>query len=150
MKTEFVWMNGDIAYLEDVEEQLPESARYEKPDPNQTIHCYETAKGVVVHQLRDHLKDFFDSARARGIQELPYTMEELRYAVHQIIRANRFTSCYVQPWVYTQPTVSDQDAANPVVGIMAWESEQEEPSPSYPRYHEWYDFVEEVPTSWGI
>jgi branched-chain amino acid aminotransferase len=86
------------------------------------IRCYDTPKGPGVFRLRDHLQRFLDSAKIAGIRELPYTLEDLQRAVHQTIRVNDLTECYIRPLIYMLgPLNLNLDVWRPAVGIAVWE-----------------------------
>jgi branched-chain amino acid aminotransferase len=57
-----------------------------------------------------------------GITDFPYTVEELRSAVHETIRANGFDACYIRPLMYLEgPMGLNMDRSRPRVGIATWE-----------------------------
>ncbi|HSK88074.1 MAG TPA: branched-chain amino acid transaminase, partial [Anaerolineales bacterium] len=58
-----------------------------------------------------------------GVLEFPYSLEQLRTAVHETIRANEFSECYVRPRVYmgNGPLGLNLDASTPLLGIAVWE-----------------------------
>jgi branched-chain amino acid aminotransferase len=86
------------------------------------IRCYQTLRGPAVFRLREHLQRFLDSAHIAGMIDFPYTLNELEVAVHQTIRANDFTSCYIRPLVYmTGPLGLNLDDWRPSVAIATWE-----------------------------
>ena len=51
------------------------------------IRCYDTAKGPAVFRLQDHLIRLENSARLLYM-DLPYTLEELRAATHEVVAVN--------------------------------------------------------------
>jgi branched-chain amino acid aminotransferase len=86
------------------------------------IRCYQTPNGPAVFRLRDHLERFLDSIHTLGVRDFPYTVEELRRAVHDTIRANGFQECYIRPMMYLKgPMGLNMDASRPAVGVAAWE-----------------------------
>jgi branched-chain amino acid aminotransferase len=86
------------------------------------IRCYSTPRGPAVFRLVDHLQRFLDSIHILGIEDFPYTLEDLRQAVHTTIRANKFNACYVRPLMYLEgPMGLNMDRSRPRVGIAAWE-----------------------------
>jgi branched-chain amino acid aminotransferase len=86
------------------------------------IRCYRTPQGPAVFRLREHLERFLDSIHILGVRDFPYTVEQLRQAVHQTIRANQFSECYIRPLMYLAgPMGMNMDLSRPRVGIAAWE-----------------------------
>jgi branched-chain amino acid aminotransferase len=86
------------------------------------IRCYLTPNGPAVFRLREHLERFLDSIHILGITDFPYTVAELRQAVHTTILANGFSECYIRPLMYLEgPMGLNMDRSRPRVGIATWE-----------------------------
>jgi branched-chain amino acid aminotransferase len=60
------------------------------------VRAYETDRGPAIFRHRDHLERLQKSAELYYI-DLPYSMEELREATHEVIRRNGLDSCYIRP-----------------------------------------------------
>jgi branched-chain amino acid aminotransferase len=84
--------------------------------------AYETEHGTAVFRHHDHLERLFKSAELYYMP-IPYTLEELRAATHELIAANELRECYIRPIVfrgYGQMGLYPLDA--PVeVSIAVWE-----------------------------
>jgi branched-chain amino acid aminotransferase len=88
------------------------------------LRCYDTPAGPAVFRLKEHMRRFIDSSHILGIREFPYSLEELRQAIFQTIKANGYTSCYIRPLLYLDgPLGLKLDQARPVVSIAVWEWE---------------------------
>jgi branched-chain amino acid aminotransferase len=61
--------------------------------------AYETEHGPAIFRHRDHLDRLFKSAELYYMP-IPYTLEELRTATHQLIAANGLRECYIRPLVF--------------------------------------------------
>src|SRR2546421_611087 len=61
--------------------------------------AYETQHGTAIFRHRDHLNRLFKSAELYYMP-IPYTLEELRAATHELIAANELRECYVRPIAY--------------------------------------------------
>jgi branched-chain amino acid aminotransferase len=87
------------------------------------IRCYDTPKGPAVFRLREHLERLVDSVEILGVREFPYSVEQLRQAVHDTIRVNGFSGCYIRPLIYMAdgPLGLNLDTSRPAVGIAVWE-----------------------------
>jgi branched-chain amino acid aminotransferase len=87
------------------------------------IRSYETDKGPAVFRLVEHVDRLLNSAHAFGIQDFPYSREDLCEAIYQTICANKFTSCYIRPLIYMAdgPLGLNLDASRPAVSIATWE-----------------------------
>jgi len=118
-----IWMDGELVPYEKATVHFMTPALHYGLSIFEGIRCYGTPDGPAVFRLRDHLERFLDSALIFGIREFPYTVEELRQAVHQTIRANRLEHCYVRPLIYMAdgPLGLNLDTSRPAVGIAAWE-----------------------------
>src|SRR5437588_1537248 len=85
------------------------------------VRAYETDQGPAIFRHRDHLDRLFKSAELYYMP-IPYSLEELRSATHQLIRANELRECYIRPiafWGYGQMGLYPLDA--PVeVSIAVW------------------------------
>src|SRR6201997_3274531 len=60
------------------------------------IRAYETPKGTAIFRHLDHLDRLFKSAELYYMP-IPYSLEELRAATHQLIAANELRECYIRP-----------------------------------------------------
>lgn len=122
MKSKFIWMDGELVPYEQATVHFLSPTLHYGTGIFEGIRCYETMKGPGVFRLREHIKRFFESALIAGIQDLPYTMEDILQAVHTVIRANGFVECYVRPLIYMLgPLGLNLNAWRPALGIAAWE-----------------------------
>jgi branched-chain amino acid aminotransferase len=122
MKSEFIWMDGEMVPYEKATIHFINPSLHYGMGVFEGIRCYQTPKGPAVFRLREHLERFLDSIHILGIQDFPYTVEQLRRAVHETIQVNKFTECYIRPLMYLQgPLGLDMDNSRPRVGIAAWE-----------------------------
>src|ERR1700759_2644338 len=60
------------------------------------IRAYETPKGTAIFRHHDHLDRLFKSAELYYMP-IPYTLEELRQATHELLAANPLRECYIRP-----------------------------------------------------
>src|SRR5213075_1992023 len=81
----------------------------------------ETLHGTAVFRLTDHLKRLDNSAKLLGM-DLPFTVEELRQASHDLIAANGLPECYLRPIAfYGYGELGVSAVGNPIdVVIMSW------------------------------
>jgi branched-chain amino acid aminotransferase len=61
--------------------------------------AYQTPLGTAIFRHRDHLERLFKSAELYYMP-IPYTLEELRAATHELIAANELRECYIRPIAY--------------------------------------------------
>jgi branched-chain amino acid aminotransferase len=123
MESKFIWMDGKLVEFEKATVHFLTPALHYGLGVFEGIRCYSTPKGPAVFRLREHLERLVDSVHILGVREFPYTVEQLREAVHQTIKANDFTQCYIRPLVYMANGALglNLDASSPSVGIAVWE-----------------------------
>ncbi|MDX1437970.1 MAG: branched-chain amino acid transaminase [Anaerolineales bacterium] len=122
MKSDFIWMDGELVPFEEATVHFITPTLHYGPGVFEGIRCYETSDGPAVFRLEDHLVRFLESIHILGIQDFPYTVGQLRDAVHETIRANGFRECYIRPLMYLKgPLGLNMDASSPAVGIATWE-----------------------------
>ena len=89
-------MNGELVDWADAKVHVGVHGLHYGTGVFEGIRCYETPKGPAVFRLSDHLQRLHDSARLLYM-EIPHSVEELREATHDLLRANGLASCYVRP-----------------------------------------------------
>ena len=98
-ETEKIWMNGELVDWADAKIHVGSHGLHYGSGVFEGIRCYETEKGPAVFRLHDHLKRLQDSAKVLYM-DLPYSLDELRAATHELITVNGIPSCYVRPVAY--------------------------------------------------
>jgi branched-chain amino acid aminotransferase len=120
-ETEKIWMNGELVDWADAKVHVGVHGLHYGTGVFEGIRCYETPRGPAVFRLVEHLQRLQDSARLLYM-ELPYSVEELRQASHELIAVNGLPECYLRPiayYGYGQLGVSTR--GNPIdVVIMSW------------------------------
>ena len=82
--TEKIWMNGELVDWADAKVHVGAHGLHYGSGVFEGIRCYETDAGPAVFRLTDHLKRLQQSADLLHM-ELPYSVEELRAASHELI-----------------------------------------------------------------
>ena len=98
-QADFIWMNGEFVRWEDAKVHVLTHALHYGSGVFEGIRAYETERGTAVFRHHDHL----DRLRARPSSTtwtLPYSLEKLREATHELIGRNKLRSCYIRPLVY--------------------------------------------------
>ena len=95
-ETEKIWMNGELVDWADAHVHVGVHGLHYGSGVFEGIRCYETEEGPSVFRLIDHLKRLENSARLLYM-ELPYSVEEVRAATHELIAVNGLPECYVRP-----------------------------------------------------
>ena len=120
-ETEKIWFSGELVDWADARIHVGSHGLHYGTGVFEGIRCYETARGPAVFRLGDHLKRLESSARLLYMT-LPYTVDELRSAVHETVAVNGLDECYVRPIAfYGYGELGVHTGANPVeVAIMCW------------------------------
>jgi len=122
MDSHMVWMDGELVPYDQATVHMLTPTLHYGVGVFEGIRCYRTPQGPAVFRLREHLERFLDSIHILGVRDFRYTVEQLRQAVHQTIRANQFSECYIRPLMYLAgPMGMNMDLSRPRVGIAAWE-----------------------------
>lgn len=122
MKSEFVWMDGELISYDQATVHFITPTLHYGVGVFEGIRSYPTSRGPAVFRLSEHLERFLDSIHILGINDFPYTVAELRHAVRQVIQVNGFTACYIRPLMFLEgPMGLNMDRSRPRVGIAAWE-----------------------------
>jgi branched-chain amino acid aminotransferase len=120
-ETEKIWMNGDLVDWGDAKIHVAAHGLHYGSGVFEGIRCYETDNGPAVFRLTDHLVRLHNSARLLHM-ELPYSVEELRLASHELVGANGLAECYLRPLAfYGYGELGVHPGTNPVdVCIISW------------------------------
>ena len=122
MKSDFVWMDGKVVPFEKAAVHVLTPTLQYGVGVFEGIRCYRTPEGSAVFRLREHLERFLDSIHILGIRDFPYGVEDMRRAIHQTIKVNGFTECYIRPLMYLQGEMGmNMDKSTPRLDIAAWE-----------------------------
>jgi len=120
-ETEKIWINGELVDWADAKVHVGVHGLHYGTGVFEGIRCYDTEQGPAVFRLPEHLQRLRDSARLLYM-ELPYTVDELRQACHELLGANGLPEAYLRPiayYGYGELGVSTR--GNPVdVVIMSW------------------------------
>jgi branched-chain amino acid aminotransferase len=94
-----VWMNGKLVDFADAKISVFTHALHYGSGVFEGERCYKTTRGSEIFRLDDHLDRLFWSAKIYRM-EIPYTVDQLREATLETVRANGFEACYIRPLVY--------------------------------------------------
>jgi branched-chain amino acid aminotransferase len=120
-QADLIWQNGELVAWEDAKVHVLTHGLHYGTGVFEGERAYETAHGTAIFRHRDHLERLFKSAELYYMP-IPYTLEELRTATHELVAANELRECYVRPIVfrgYGQMGLYPLDCSVDVV-IAAW------------------------------
>jgi branched-chain amino acid aminotransferase len=120
-ETETIWMNGEFIDWADAKVHVGAHGLHYGTGVFEGIRCYETPRGPAIFRLREHLQRLENSAQLLYM-ELPYSVEEIRAAMHELVGRNGLPECYLRPFAfYGYGELGVSTAGNPVeVVIMSW------------------------------
>jgi branched-chain amino acid aminotransferase len=122
MESDYVWMDGKLVpYAQATVHVITPTLHY-GVGVFEGIRSYQTPQGPAIFRLQDHLERFLESIQILGVADYPYTIEQIRQAVHATILANGFGECYIRPLMYLDgPLGLNLDFSSPKLAIAAWE-----------------------------
>ncbi len=94
-----VWMNGKLVDFADAKISVFTHALHYGSGVFEGARCYKTQRGPELFRIDDHLDRLVWSAKIYRMT-IPYSIDELRDATMEVIRANGFEECYIRPLVY--------------------------------------------------
>ena len=117
-----IWMNGTLVDWTDAKIHIASHVVHYGSGVFEGARCYDTPRGSACFRLDAHLNRLFDSAKIYRM-EPTYSYTDLRTAVMDTIKANKFKACYIRPLVYRgYHTLGVNPLPCPVdTAIMLWE-----------------------------
>jgi branched-chain amino acid aminotransferase len=94
--SELIWMNGDFVPWEDAKVHVLTHGLHYGTGVFEGMRAYETERGPAIFRHADHLDRLYKSAELYYMP-IPYTLQELRAATHELITANELRECYIRP-----------------------------------------------------
>jgi branched-chain amino acid aminotransferase len=98
-QADLIWQNGEMVAWEDAKVHVLTHGLHYGTGVFEGERAYDTAHGPAIFRHYDHLERLFKSAELYYMP-IPYTLEDLRSATHELIAANELRSCYIRPIVY--------------------------------------------------
>jgi branched-chain amino acid aminotransferase len=95
-QSDLIWHNGELVAWEDAKVHVLTHGLHYGTGVFEGIRAYETAAGTAIFRHQEHLQRLFRSAELYYMP-IPYTLEELRQATHELITANDLRECYIRP-----------------------------------------------------
>jgi branched-chain amino acid aminotransferase len=120
-QADLIWHNGELVAWEDAKIHVLTHGLHYGTGVFEGERAYATERGPGIFRHRDHLQRLLNSAELYYMP-VPYTLEELRTATHELLAANGLRECYIRPIVYRG---YGQMGLNPLdcevsVSIAAW------------------------------
>jgi branched-chain amino acid aminotransferase len=119
---QYIWIDGELRPSSEGVVPFVNAGLHYGYSVFEGIRCYSTDHGPAVFRLEEHVERLLDSALVVGFRDLPYSREQISSAIHQLIAANGFSSCYIRPLIYLDGAMSMVvDAGKPRLLIAVWE-----------------------------
>ncbi len=120
-QADLIWHNGELVAWEDAKVHVLTHGLHYGTGVFEGERAYDTSRGPAIFRHYDHLERLFKSAELYYMP-IPYSVEELRSATHELIAANELRECYIRPLAfrgYGQMGLYPLDAPVEVI-IAAW------------------------------
>jgi branched-chain amino acid aminotransferase len=85
--TKYIWMDGKFKKWKDAKIHLISHTLHYSAGAFEGIRLYKTSKGSAVFRLKEHVKRFFYSSGAVGI-EIPYSQKEICDVIIKLLKKN--------------------------------------------------------------
>jgi len=120
-ETAKIWMNGELVDWGDATIHVGVHGLHYGTGVFEGIRAYETPKGPSVFRLAEHIQRLHASAKLLYM-EIPFSVEEIRSGVHELVRANGLPSCYLRPIAFFgYGSLGVHTRGNPVeTVVMSW------------------------------
>ena len=122
-ETEFIWHKGQLVPWKEATVHVLAHGLHYGSSVFEGIRSYDTPKGPVFLCLKQHLKRFFDSAKIYRM-EMPFTLEEITKACHEVVASNDLKSAYIRPLAYrgytTMTVYGSSDPAEIAIAAFPW------------------------------
>lgn len=91
-----IWSNGKMIPWKDATIHVMSHGLHYGSGIFEGIRAYNSPDGPMIFRLDEHLERFFDSAKMYQFN-MPYTFDELKQAMIDLVKENGFTDCYIRP-----------------------------------------------------
>ena len=122
MQSDFIWMDGELVPSAEANVHIISPTLHYGVGVFEGIRSYQTPQGPAIFRLQEHLERFLESIHILGVLDYPYSVDQIRQAIHQTILVNGFGECYIRPLMYLDgPLGLNLDFSVPKLAIATWE-----------------------------
>jgi branched-chain amino acid aminotransferase len=121
-KAQYIWQNGEFVNWDDATVHVLSHGFHYGTGVFEGIRCYETEKGPAIFRHSDHLDRLQKSAELFYLP-MPYSVEEIRTATHELLRRNELRSCYLRPLIfrgYGEMGLYSKSPMEMIIAAWAW------------------------------
>jgi branched-chain amino acid aminotransferase len=98
-QADLIWHNGELVAWEDAKVHVLTHGLHYGTGVFEGIRAYDTSRGPAIFRHREHLERLYKSAELYYMP-IPYELEELHAATHELVRANELRECYIRPLAF--------------------------------------------------
>lgn len=98
-EADLIWHNGELVAWEDAKIHVLTHGLHYGTAVFEGERAYETERGTAIFRHREHLERLMRSAELYYMP-VPFSVEQLRAATHELIAANGLSECYIRPIAY--------------------------------------------------
>ena len=98
-QADLIWHNGELVAWESAQVHVLTHGLHYGTSVFEGERAYATEHGPAIFRHEDHLRRLLASAELYYMP-VPYTLQQLRSATHELIAANGMSECYIRPIVY--------------------------------------------------
>jgi branched-chain amino acid aminotransferase len=98
-QADLIWHNGELVAWEDAKIHVLTHGLHYGTSVFEGERAYETERGTAIFRHQDHLARLLKSAELYYMP-VPFGIEQLRAATHELIAANGLSECYIRPIIY--------------------------------------------------
>jgi branched-chain amino acid aminotransferase len=98
-QVDLIWHNGELVAWESAQVHVLTHGLHYGTSVFEGERAYDTPAGPAIFRHHDHLRRLLASAELYYMP-VPYSLEELRTATHELIAANGLPECYIRPIIY--------------------------------------------------
>ena len=98
-QADLIWHNGALVAWEDAKIHVLTHGLHYGTAVFEGERAYATERGTAIFRHRDHLERLLKSAELYYMP-VPYGVDQLRAATHELIQANGLSECYIRPIAY--------------------------------------------------
>ncbi|MBX9399922.1 branched-chain amino acid transaminase [Lysobacter sp. BMK333-48F3] len=96
---EWIWHNGAIKRWAEATTHVMSHALHYGSSVFEGIRTYDTPQGPIIFRLTDHNRRLYASAKIYDMA-VPYSLEQINQACHEVIKANGHSTDYLRPVAY--------------------------------------------------
>jgi branched-chain amino acid aminotransferase len=99
-KSKKIWFDGEMVPWDEAKVHVLTHCLHYGTGYFEGIRCYALENGrSAVFRLDEHVRRLFDSGQILGIP-LPYTTDQVRQAILEVVRVNGLKECYIRPLAF--------------------------------------------------